>query len=53
MLDVVSSAVPLSFPEVVSFLVGLVLMGRLSLSDSPLLLVILILVAIFCTIVCL
>ena len=38
------SAVPPFLPEVVSFLVGLILMGRLSPSDSPLLLVILVLV---------
>ena len=46
-MDVVFSAMPPSFPEMVSFLVGLILMGRLSLSDSPLLLVILVLVDMF------
>ena len=38
---------PPFLPEVASLLVGLDLMGRLSLSDSPLLLVTLVLVAIF------
>ena len=38
------SAVPPFLPEVVSFLVGLILVGRLSPSDSPLLLMILVLV---------
>ena len=38
---------PLFLPEMVSFLVGLVLVGRLSPSDSPLLLMILVLVDIF------
>ena len=42
--SLVYSALCLFLPEVVSLLVGLVLMGRLSLSDSPLLLVILVLV---------
>ena len=54
MLNVVFSAVPPSFPKMVSFLVGLVLVGRLSPSDSPLLLVILVFVDIFeCMIWCL
>ena len=44
MLPGVLSAVPPFLPEAVSFLVGLVLVGRLSPSDSPLLLVILVLV---------
>ena len=47
MLIVVFSALPLFLPEVVSFLVGLVLVGRLSPSDSPLLLRTLVLVDIF------
>ena len=47
MLNVVFSAVPPSFPEMVSFLVGLVLVGRLSPSGSPLLLVILVFVDMF------
>ena len=38
---------PPFLPKVASLLVGLDLMGRLSLSDSPLLLVTLVLVAIF------
>ena len=41
------SAVPPFLPEVASLLVSLVLMGRLSPSDSPLLLVTLVLVDIF------
>ena len=47
MLNVVFSDVPPSFPKMVSFLVVLVLVGRLSLSDSPLLLVILVFVDMF------
>ena len=47
MLNVVFSAVPPFLPEMVSFVVGLVLVGRLSPSDSPLLLMILVLVDIF------
>ena len=46
-LNVVFSAVPPSFLKMVSFLVGLVLVGRLSPSDSPLLLVILVFVDMF------
>ena len=44
--DVLSAVHPF-LPEVASLLVGLVLMGRLSPSDLPLLLVILVLVDIF------
>ena len=47
MLNVVINAVPSFLPEMVSFVVGLILVGRLSPSDSPLLLVILVLVDIF------
>ena len=46
-LSVVFSALPSFLPEVVSFQVGPILMGRLSPSDSPLLLVTLVLVDIF------
>ena len=47
MLNVVFSAVPSFPPKMVSFLVGLILVGRLSPSDSRLLLVILVVVDIF------
>ena len=52
MLPVILSAMPLFLPKVVSFLVGLILMGKLSPSDSPLLLVILVLVDILYVMKC-